>query len=110
FVNDDSNKDSGRIAQGWSLSITTTRTTCCSGSSSVADVTLTTAAPDLVNLGGNATFTLMVTNAGPDTATDVTLTNALPAGLNFVSAVSSQGTCANDNGRVTCALGSLTNG
>lgn len=39
-----------------------------------------------------ATFTITVTNAGPDTATNVVVTDALPAGLKLVSASPGQGT------------------
>ena len=52
-------------------------------------------------------FTISVTNRGPDTATGVIVTNVLPAGLTFVSATTSQGTCANAAGTVTCNLGVL---
>ena len=38
------------------------------------------------------TFTITLTNAGPDTATGVQVTDLLPAGLTFVSATPSQGT------------------
>jgi uncharacterized repeat protein (TIGR01451 family) len=37
------------------------------------------------NVGENVTFTITVTNAGPDTATNVTLGDTLPAGLTYVS-------------------------
>ena len=43
------------------------------------------------NVGDVITFTVTLTNAGPDDATNVTLTDLLPAGLAFVSAVPSQG-------------------
>lgn len=44
-----------------------------------------------VNVGTNATFTLELTNKGPDTATGVRVTDQLPVGLAFVSATPSQG-------------------
>ncbi|WP_139142084.1 putative Ig domain-containing protein, partial [Alteromonas lipolytica] len=37
------------------------------------------------NLGDNVTFTLTVSNTGPDTATNVVVTDQLPAGFTFVS-------------------------
>ncbi len=55
-------------------------------------------------------YTLTVTNNGPTNATGVVATDALPAGLSFVSAVSSQGGCAQSAGVVTCNLGSLAAG
>jgi large repetitive protein len=44
------------------------------------------------NLGENITFTILVGNAGPSTATGVEVTDLLPEGLTFVSATPSQGT------------------
>ncbi|MBA4148927.1 MAG: DUF11 domain-containing protein [Verrucomicrobia bacterium] len=46
-------------------------------------------------------------NGGWETATNSTITNWLPAGLEFVSATSSRGTCSESAGIVTCALGDL---
>jgi uncharacterized repeat protein (TIGR01451 family) len=55
--------------------------------SPTADVSLTVLdAPDPVTVGGDLTYTLIVSNAGPATATSVKLTNTLPAGVTFVSA------------------------
>src|SRR4029453_1712857 len=44
------------------------------------------------NVGDTVTFTVIVTNNGPDSATNVTVNDLLPAGLTFVSATPSQGT------------------
>jgi uncharacterized repeat protein (TIGR01451 family) len=76
-----------------------------------ADLSINAAdAPDPVHVGNNITYTLTVTNRGPSTATAVNLTNALPASANFVSASSSQGSCTNSAGIVTCSLGNLSSG
>jgi uncharacterized repeat protein (TIGR01451 family) len=56
--------------------------------------------------GGVFTYTLTVTNNGPSAATAVTVTDTLPAGLELVSAVPSQGTCSGTT-TVTCSLGDL---
>src|SRR5258706_11348044 len=66
--------------------------------------------PDPVAIASNLTYTVRVTNAGPATATGVSVSDPLPAQTTFVSAVSSQGSCAAQNGTVTCALGSLAPG
>lgn len=44
------------------------------------------------------------------TATGVTLTDALPAGVTFVSASPSQGTCSQSGGVVTCDLNNISAG
>src|SRR5439155_1424206 len=66
--------------------------------------------PDAVRTGQNLTYTVTVTNAGPDSATGVTLTDALPAGTTFGSATASQGTATRAAGTVTANLGTLANG
>ena len=64
--------------------------------------------PDPVRVGDNVTYTVTVTNNGPDTATDVLLTDLLPTTATLVSATPSTGTCSGTT-TVTCALGNLTN-
>jgi len=77
----------------------------------LADLGITmTDAPDPVGVGGNITYSIGVNNAGPDTANLVTVTDPLPAGVTFVSANSSQGSCAQAAGVVTCNLGTLASG
>jgi uncharacterized repeat protein (TIGR01451 family) len=44
------------------------------------------------NVGDTVTFTITLTNKGPDAATNVRIADALPAGLTLVSATPSQGT------------------
>jgi uncharacterized repeat protein (TIGR01451 family) len=44
------------------------------------------------DVGSNATFTITATNNGPDNATGVTVSDALPTGLNFVTATPAPGT------------------
>jgi uncharacterized repeat protein (TIGR01451 family) len=76
-----------------------------------ADVSVTkTVTPTTLAVAGSATFTLTVSNAGPSAASAVQVTDPLPAGLAFVSAVASQGTCAESGGTVTCDLGALASG
>lgn len=110
YIVDDSSQDTGALAGGWSLSLTISNVTCCTYTP-LADLALSaTAFPQALNEGGQAEFTFGVTNQGPDPAADVLVTSALPPGLAFVSAVSSQGTCAYADGVVTCALDSLAGG
>lgn len=73
-----------------------------------ADLQLTkTATSNSVPQGQNLTYTLSVTNRGPDAATSVTITDALPASVVFVSVATSQGTCTNIGGTVVCDLAAL---
>ena len=65
--------------------------------------------PDPVRVGDNVTYTVTVTNNGPDSAANVVLTDLLPATVTLVSATPSSGTC-NGTTTVTCALGNLADG
>jgi len=58
------------------------------------------------NIGANVTFTLVVTNIGPDNATGVEVTDQLPSGFTFVSANPSQGSYSIATGIWT--VGNLT--
>jgi uncharacterized repeat protein (TIGR01451 family) len=65
--------------------------------------------PDEVSIGQNITYTLSVTNNGPDAATNVTLIDSLPSSVTFVFAGSNQGSCSGTS-VITCTLGMLANG
>jgi uncharacterized repeat protein (TIGR01451 family)/CSLREA domain-containing protein len=77
---------------------------------SLADLAVTKSdSPDPVTAGGNVTYTLTVTNNGPDNAGLVAVRDDLPAGVTLVSASPSQGTCSG-SGPVDCALGTVPSG
>jgi uncharacterized repeat protein (TIGR01451 family) len=65
---------------------------------------------DPVAEGENVSYTLSVSNQGPDTALNVTLTDTLPEGLSFVSAMPTQGSCMELGGSLTCSLGDIAGG
>lgn len=76
-----------------------------------ADLSVTeTGSPDPVTVGENLTYTVTVTNNGPHAATGVVLRDTLSEGMRHVSSTSSQGSCSQAAGAVTCELGSLANG
>ncbi|MBP6471403.1 MAG: DUF11 domain-containing protein [Chloroflexi bacterium] len=75
-----------------------------------ADLAITKSdTPDPVTAGEQVTYTIGVTNQGPDGATNVMVVDTLPAGVSFVSAVPGSPTCAEASGVVTCDLGALAN-
>jgi uncharacterized repeat protein (TIGR01451 family) len=77
-----------------------------------ADVLATiTDSPDPVKGGAELHYTATAANfVGPNDASGVTLTINLPAGVFYVSATPTQGSCSHSAGVVTCNLGSLTEG
>jgi uncharacterized repeat protein (TIGR01451 family) len=52
-------------------------------------------------------YVLQVSNAGPDTATNVVLTDVLPPDVGFLLVLTTQGSCSESGGVVTCMLGSV---
>ena len=80
------------------------------GTGTNADLSITkSAAPSPVAQGNLLTYTLVVTNNGPTTATNVTAVDILPSVLKFVSAVTTVGTCSQAANTVTCQIGTLAN-
>jgi uncharacterized repeat protein (TIGR01451 family) len=76
-----------------------------------SDLSITTTdSPDPVPESSELTYTITVSNAGPDAAEGVELVDNLPSQVDSVSSVASQGTCANKGKKVTCNLGLLPSG
>jgi uncharacterized repeat protein (TIGR01451 family) len=74
----------------------------------LADLSITkSASAQSVQSGAAFSYTLNVTNAGPNTATSVTVTDVLPAGLTYSSASGTGWSCAHAAGTVTCTMPSL---
>ena len=75
-----------------------------------ADLSVTLSdSPHPAVMGGQLTYTAIVTNLGPSPASGVTLTDALPGGVTFFSSNSTLGTCGGSS-TVTCAIGALASG
>ena len=77
-----------------------------------ADLSLTKTRGAALVPGTNATYTLNVTNAGPNVAPQpITITDTLPAGLTFVSGVGTGWSCSAAGQVVTCTrTGTLASG
>jgi uncharacterized repeat protein (TIGR01451 family) len=68
------------------------------------------AAPEPVSVTQHLTYTIQAINSGPQDATNVMLKETLPAGANFVSATSSQGSCTQASLVVTCTISKFVSG
>jgi len=68
-------------------------------------ITKTTASATAAT-GSTVSYSLTVTNSGPEAAGNVVVNDTLPAGLSFVSATPSQGSC-NAASPLVCNLGTL---
>lgn len=99
------------------MSETTTATAWTIGAISIkafqADMSITkTGTPDPVLQGANVTYTLTVTNNGPENATNVTVLDTLPTQVTYVanSATSTQGTCSSVGSAISCSVGAMNSG
>lgn len=78
------------------------------------DMGIAMAATGVANPGANVSYTLIVTNLGPDFAPSVVTSNPIPVGAKFVSATTSLGVCAGPatttTGGVQCLASGLVPG
>jgi uncharacterized repeat protein (TIGR01451 family) len=68
-----------------------------------------TGTPDPVMIFRRLTYSLVVTNNGPDPAIDARVTNTLPSGVSLISIETTRGYCSGRR-ELTCALGDLPAG
>lgn len=99
----------GVTATSGNLQHNTSAQLIVSGSASANLSISKTASPNPGTVLANLTYRLVVTNNGPSPANSVTVADTLPSGINFVSAVSTQGSCSG-SGTVICNVGLLSNG
>jgi uncharacterized repeat protein (TIGR01451 family) len=76
------------------------------GSANVTIVKTATPGPTVAE-GDTITYSLVVTNNGPSSATNVTVTDPLPADVTYYPATTSAGNCSEAGGTVTCLLGTM---
>ena len=91
FVADDDTLDSGYISNGWFVTISTGVPI---GSDSDLEMTMSSPATALVS--NTMAYTIIVSNAGPATATNVLITDTLPSGMTYTG--SSCGCTVGTNG------------
>jgi uncharacterized repeat protein (TIGR01451 family) len=79
---------------------------------SAADLEVAKTGPATGHVGQTATYTITVTNNGPDTASGVVLRDTLPKNAGFGSVSTTQGSCSPKPQRqvITCTIGTLTSG
>lgn len=106
YVMDDNRGDGGSIAGGWSLNVESVVPLESTAGLSV-DLVATT---NIVSVGNQVTYTLSVTNIGPNTANNVELVHTLGSGLFYSDSTFSQGTVSAVGQVITFQLGSIASG
>ena len=66
--------------------------------------------PDPVVLGSNVTYTITVTNRGPNTANAVVMSDLLPSGSTLISATTTRGTITTQTASVQASFGTMAPG
>jgi uncharacterized repeat protein (TIGR01451 family) len=88
---------------------TATATVLVANANSADMAIVKTATPNPVSQGETLTYTLVVTNNGPASATNVTVADTLPTSVTYSSVITTTGTCSEAGGSVTCLLGTMAN-
>ncbi len=96
IVVDGFNAAAGNVLLNWSLNTT-----------AASNLSLNLSGPSNASPGSTVTYTVAVTNAGPQTATNVVTTLTLPGGTSFVSGSAG---CTASGTTVTCNSGDIANG
>ncbi len=92
------------------ITTNTASATVVVGSPNSADLAIVkVGSPNPVTEGTLLTYTLTVTNNGPASATNVTATDTLPSAVTYLQTTTTQGSCSEAGGTVTCLLGPMAN-
>jgi uncharacterized repeat protein (TIGR01451 family) len=75
-----------------------------------ADLAIVKTGPAMGRVGQSITYTIKVTNNGPQAASGVKVTDKLPRNAGFESASSTQGTCTKKPKVVVCSIGAMASG
>jgi uncharacterized repeat protein (TIGR01451 family) len=76
-----------------------------------ADLSVTkTDTPDPAHVGQVLTYTIVVTNNGPQAASGVTATDQLPRNTGFGSITTTKGTCTRRKQQASCSIGNMASG
>ena len=67
-------------------------------------------APDPVALSQAITYSIFLTNRGPNVGSNIVVSDVLPPSLQFVSAQTTHGACTNDGNAVGCAIAEFAPG
>ena len=90
--------------------VTSETTTVTPPPAGETDLAISKTAPERGVVGEGMTYSIQVSNNGPDTATGVTMTDPLPEGVGPGFIQTSQGTCSSIARSVTCDVGTLASG
>jgi uncharacterized repeat protein (TIGR01451 family) len=76
--------------------------------SAAADLSIAASGPSTAQAGDAVSYTLTVSNAGPDTATGTRLNYQVAAGINVAAVTTTSGACTSSgSGAVSCSLGDV---
>src|SRR5262249_19351186 len=88
----------------------TTASTVVAGPTQADVYILKSASPEPVDQNTNLVYTLQVGNNGPATAQGVSVSDTLPSQVTFTSVSTTQGSCSQSAGTVSCSIGTLAPG
>jgi len=106
----DSSRNAGEVSSNPALHMGTKRVTIQPALSHLpaADLSINIRNfPSPVQLGSKLSYTITLTNNGPDPAAEVLMTDVLPVHATFISANATQGSCHMSGGIVYCRPGTI---